>query len=100
MDDEIVYKKVVKKYEVDGLMNQISPKIFEMAACGTAMILFEGEYSGIVKPNVHFLPLAKDFSNVSEVITKLRDTDKLEEMVKNCAGGTLLTQGHIVMITL
>jgi hypothetical protein len=61
-------------------MNQISPKIFEAVACGTALVLFEGEYSGIVRPDVHFIPLRKDFSNVDEVLGKLGDDRRLEEM--------------------
>ncbi len=54
-------------------MNQVSPKIFEAIACRTALVLFEGEYSGVVKPNVHYIPLKKDFSNVDEVLKKLQD---------------------------
>src|SRR5262249_13653120 len=49
-------------------MNQVSPRIFEAAAANTAMILFEGDYSGVVKPWTHFIPLKKDFSNIDEVL--------------------------------
>jgi len=54
-------------------MNQVSPKIFEAILCRTALVLFEGEYSGVIKPGVHFIPLKKDFSNVDDVIAKLHD---------------------------
>ena len=54
-------------------MNQISPKIFEAIACRTALVLFEGEYSQVVEPNVHYVPLKKDFSNVDDVLSKLQN---------------------------
>jgi len=63
-------------------MNQISPRIFEAIACGTALVLFEGEYSGIVKPVVHYIPLKKDFSNAMEVLEQLKDIPALELMTK------------------
>ena len=62
-------------------MNQISPRIFEAAALGTGMVLFRGEYSGVVRPNEHYIPLEKDFSNVDEVFDRLADTKRLQEMV-------------------
>ncbi len=55
--------------------NQISPRIFESIACGCCLVLFEGEYSGIVVPDRHYIPLKKDFSNIEEVIEKIKDRD-------------------------
>lgn len=64
-------------------MNQVSPKIFEAICLGTALVLFEGEYSGVVKPGRHYIPLKKDFSNIEEVLAKIADLRALEEMTKN-----------------
>jgi Glycosyl transferases group 1 len=61
-------------------MNQISPKIFEAIRLRTALILFEGNYSGIVKPDEHYIPLKKDFSNVAEVFAKVSDLSYLEAL--------------------
>jgi hypothetical protein len=61
-------------------MNQISPKIFEAIRLRTALILFEGEYSDIVKPDQHYIPLKKDFSNVAEVFAKVSDLRYLEAL--------------------
>ena len=74
---EASYEEVEKKY-FDGLngkikMNIISPRIFEYAACKTLMILYEGEYSGIIKPWQHYLPLKKDHSNIDEIICIIKD---------------------------
>jgi hypothetical protein len=46
----------------------ISPRHFEAAALKVCQILYEGEYSGILKPMIHYIPLKKDFSNFEEVI--------------------------------
>ncbi len=56
-------------------LNQISPRIFESIACGCCLILFEGNYSGILIPEKHYIPLKKDFSNINEVIEKIKDKD-------------------------
>jgi len=82
---ETIYREVISYYEVPGLMNQASPRIFEMIAAGTAMILFEGEYSGIIQPDRHFIALKKDFSNIDEVFEKLLDdswVDAITERAK------------------
>lgn len=46
----------------------ISPRHFEAAAFKVCQILYEGKYSGVMKPMVHYIPLKKDFSNFGEVI--------------------------------
>lgn len=63
-------------------MNQISPRIFEAIAFKTALILFEGTYSGVVQPDRHFIPLKKDFSNIDDVLKKLADDDYLEQLTE------------------
>ena len=60
--------------DVDGKipMNVISPRCFEAAALRTLMILYEGHYSGILKPWRHYVPLRMDHSNMDEVAALLR----------------------------
>jgi hypothetical protein len=79
---EEVFETHLRGREGRVMMNQISPKVFEAIALGTALILFEGEYSGIVRPWEHFIPLKKDFSNVDQVLAKLDDDVFLEEMTQ------------------
>ena len=62
-------------------VNQISPRCFEAAALRTAMILYEGEYSGILEPWRHYVPLKKDFSNIEEVVAAIRNPPMLQAMV-------------------
>ncbi len=61
-------------------MNQISPKVFEAIRLRVALVLFEGEYSSVVKPDLHYIPLKKDLSNVDDVFAKLDDLDFLESL--------------------
>lgn len=77
-----VSKALLEPYEGNVCVNVISPRIFEAAALRTALILFPGEYSGIVQPWVHYIPLAKDFSNMDEVVEKLRDAKFLRAMTE------------------
>lgn len=64
-------------------MNQISPRCFEAAALRTLMILYEGEYSGILSPGRHYVALRKDHSNEEEVIAALRDKATWERITEN-----------------
>ncbi len=72
-------------------MNQISPKVFEAIALRTALILFEGDYSGVLEPNRHYLPLKKDFSNVDEVLAKLHDTASIEALTERAHADVIRT---------
>ena len=66
----------------DGLMNQISPRVFEAISLRTVLVLFEGAYSGILEPHKHYYPLAKDGSNLTEVFTSLQDGALLDAMAE------------------
>lgn len=75
---EEVQQKFLLPYEGIIRLNQISPRCFEAAALRTVMLLYEGDYSGILKPWQHYIPLKKDFSNFSQVLEVLRDDEKLQ----------------------
>ena len=81
------YQEIREKYfknEEDSInLAQISPRVLEAIALRTLCILFEGEYSGILKPWVHYIPLKKDFSNISEVVHALKNKEQAIEIVAN-----------------
>lgn len=62
-------------------LNQISPRCFEAAALRSLMILYEGNYSGILVPLRHYVPLKKDHSNMAEIVALLRQEDKAAAIV-------------------
>jgi hypothetical protein len=78
---EDVQAKFLRPYEGRIRLNQISPRCFEAAALRTAMVLYEGHYSGVLQAGRHFIPLKKDFSNFADVLAALRDEDGLQQMV-------------------
>jgi hypothetical protein len=61
----------------------ISPRHFEAAALRVCQILFPGQYSGLMQPMVHYIPLKKDFSNVSEVVRLARDPELRARITDN-----------------
>lgn len=62
--------------------NCVSPKIFEAAACGTLIVAYPGDYSNVLKPWVHYVPLEKDFSNLSEVIAYVKDSGRAMPIIQ------------------
>jgi hypothetical protein len=76
-----VHRAVMAPHERNAPVIAISPRVFEAAALRTGLVMFPGHYSGAVEPDVHYIPLAKDFSNMSEVAERIRDVASLTAMV-------------------
>ena len=51
----------------------LSGRNVEAAGTKTVQILLEGAYGGYLQPDVHYIPVRKDFSNLREAIGKFRD---------------------------
>lgn len=62
----------------------LSPRHLEACATKTCQILIEGNYSGVLKPWQHYIPLKKDFSNLSEVLQIVKE-DKMREQITETA---------------
>lgn len=77
-----VQERFFKEQEGLYTLNQISPRCFEAIALKTVLVLYEGEYSGILKPWQHYIPLKKDFSNRDEVLSAIKDPLLLETMAE------------------
>jgi hypothetical protein len=87
------HRAVLEPYEGNVVVNVISPRVFESAALGTALVMFPGYYSGVVSPGRHYIPLEKDFSNMDEVVAQLRDDALLSRIVAQ-AGEDLIRSGR------
>jgi len=79
---EEVHEAVLRPYEGNVVVHVISPRVFEAASLGTALVMFQGEYSGVVKGGEHYIVLEKDFSNMEEVVDQLRDDRVISAMTK------------------
>ena len=85
-DFEIFFDHPLIKNVLEGMedrihLEQISPRAFEAAATRTLMILYEGQYSNILEPWRHYVPLKKDHSNFGDVVSTLRDLNKAAEII-------------------
>jgi len=80
--DTDIYNALIRKLEIHGIMNQVSPRVFEAIALRTVLVLFEGSYSGILKPGIHFIPLKKDGSNLEDVFFLLNNGEYADQMAE------------------
>ena len=60
----------------------VSSRHFESIAAGACQILLPGRYNDILKPDEHYLALARDFSNVDDVLARFRDVTARRRMVE------------------
>ena len=61
----------------------LSPRNIESILSNTVQIAIRGNYSGVLIPYLHFIPLNKDCSNLDEVIEMTNDIEFVEKMAKN-----------------
>jgi hypothetical protein len=71
----------------------LGPRHFEAAAFRICQVLFEGEYSGALEPMVHYVPLAKDFSNFAEVVAVIQDPEQRRRITER-AHDDLIASGR------
>jgi hypothetical protein len=71
----------------------IAPRNFEAAAFRTGQVLFEGRYSGLMEPMVHYIPLRTDFSNFDEVVERVSDPSLRAELTER-AYADLIASGR------
>jgi hypothetical protein len=79
---EEVAEAVLKPFEGNVVTNVISPRVFEAVSLGAALIMFPGRYSDVIKAGEHYIPLEKDFSNMDEVVARLRDDDHVKRLTQ------------------
>jgi hypothetical protein len=75
-----VHQAILRPYEGNVVVNVISPRVFEAASLGTALVMFPGRYSGVVSPGEHYIQIDKDFSNLADVVERIRDTTLIATM--------------------
>jgi len=71
---EEIHEHFFRSYGDRVPMRIISGRNVEAAGTRTVQILFEGDYGGYFRPDEHYIPLRKDFSNADEAVAKFRDT--------------------------
>jgi len=74
--------ELMQKWENVISYRAISPRYFEASAFNICQVLYLGEYNGILKPWIHYLPLEKDFSNFHQIVG-LMQSDMGQDVIKN-----------------
>lgn len=59
----------------------LSPRHLETCATRTGQVLVEGDYNGVLEAGRHYISIRKDFSNLEDVIAKMKDEDLRKRMV-------------------
>jgi Glycosyl transferases group 1 len=91
---EDVHQRFLRQAEGRIRMNQISPRCFEAAALGTLMVLYPGDYSGVLEPWRHYVPLEKDHSNMGEVVDAIRDPVTWQRVTSQARAEVALNPAH------
>ncbi|MFZ2102302.1 MAG: hypothetical protein WAU86_17230, partial [Oricola sp.] len=78
---EEVRDRFLEERDGEIVIHVISPRCFEAAALRTLMIMYEGEYSGALSANRHYVPLKRDHSNMEEVVAVLRDSKRAGRII-------------------
>jgi hypothetical protein len=58
-----------------------SPRHFEAIITKTCQVLVEGNYSGVLNPHEHYIPVKKDFSDIDKVLTLLKDEKYCQKII-------------------
>jgi hypothetical protein len=79
----------------DGEINvvAISPRHLEACLTRTCQILVEGEYNGILRPQLHYLELKRNFSNLEEVLSAVK-RDSLRQSIVERAYRDVVASGE------
>ncbi len=51
----------------------LAPRHLDAVLTRTCQVLVQGGYSGVLKPDLHYLEIKRDFSNADEVLEQMRD---------------------------
>ena len=77
---EEIYDRFFKDYSNPVNGKAISSRHFEPIGTKTCQILLEGRYNDILKPDVHYISLNKDYSNIDSVMDKFGDENFTSKM--------------------
>jgi hypothetical protein len=62
----------------------ISPRNLECGLIESAQILVRGQYSGVLEPQTHYIPMHADLSDAAEVFERMADVSSVQKMIARC----------------
>lgn len=86
---EKVYEVFFKNSKKTNSLRLITGKNIEVAACKTLQFLVEGDYGGYFEPDIHYIKIKKDLSNLRDCFEKLSDKNLCEKIINNAYNITI-----------
>ena len=84
---ESTYAEVKQRFfaEIDWqvVIDTVSPRTFEAAAFRCTLIQHEGGYADILEPERHYICVRRDYSNIEDVIDRMRDRAYCQRLADN-----------------
>jgi hypothetical protein len=81
------YDDVKRRFfaDVDGrvVIDTVSPRTFEAAAFRCTLVQHEGGYAGLLDPERHYICVRRDYSNVAEVVDRMKDLGYCRGLAEN-----------------
>lgn len=98
-----IHEKYLRGIDGNCPVLTIGPKVFEAMACKTVLVMYEGHYADFLVPDKHYIVLKKDYSNLQDVLEKLRDDALLQRIADTCyeeiiAGGNYTYEQFIAQV--
>lgn len=78
-----INERFFREYRDPVPLRVMSGRHVEAAGTKTVQILFDGHYDGYLRPDEHYIPLRKDFSNADEAIRKFKDRAYADRIAGN-----------------
>lgn len=71
------------------VMTAISPRVIEAGLLESCQILVEGEYSQILEPWQHYIPIKSDVSDFDQVLHAMQDLALVDRLRRDCRSALL-----------
>jgi hypothetical protein len=77
----------------DAPLFTIGPRHLEAAAAKTCQVLIEGDYDGVLEPELHYIPVDDRFDRLPEAMERIRDPGETQR-VAECAYRDIVLSGR------
>ena len=80
--DEIFTKFFLNRSN-KSIWRSISGRNIEAAGCKTLQVLVKGDYNNYFQPNLHYIPINPDLSNLQSALEKIEDKNHCSKIIEN-----------------
>ena len=79
-DHQQIWRKFVKEHDGNIVHKTITPRVLEAIIAGTPLVMYPGNFRGVLEPWTHYIPLEPDGGNEDRVAQLLKDTNYLQDL--------------------